>query len=154
MANVKVLLSENIEKLGDVGDIVTVKAGYARNYLLPRGIGCLPTIGELKRLEKKRAVIEKQRQEERNLAEGVAERLKSLDEIEIFAKAGEAGKLFGAITTKDIIEVLKEKHNIEIPKKQVLLRRSLSEVGEHTVKIKLHSDLTIEIKVHIKQEEN
>ena len=153
MPNVKVLLSQKVENLGDIGEIVSVKAGYARNHLLPKGVASLPTIGELKRLEKKRAILEAEYQKEKTGAELVAKKIEEIGDIEIFTKAGEAGKLFGSITTKEIVAKIEDKSGIKVPRKQLLLKRSIAELGEYDIKIKLHPAVTIQIKVIVKAEE-
>ena len=153
MPNVKVLLNEKVEKLGDIGEIVSVKPGYARNFLLPQGLGTLPTVGEVKRIQKRKELLEKQYQEEKAKSEEVVKKLSDFGDIEIFAKSGEAGKLFGAITAKDIAEKIKEKIGVEISRKQVLLKRSIGEIGEYQIKLKLHNEVTTQVKVVIKKEE-
>ena len=153
MPNVKVLLSQKVENLGDVGEIVSVRAGYARNYLLPGRFASIPTIGELKRLEKKRALIEAEYQKEKNEAETLAKKIEEIGDIEIFAKAGEAGKLFGSITAKEIVEKIEDKSGIKVPRKQLLLRRSITELGTHEIKIKFHPEVTAQVNVVVKAEE-
>lgn len=153
MPNVKVLLNEKIEKLGEIGEIVSVKPGYARNYLLPEGKATIPTRGEIIRIQKKRALLEKLYQDEKSKAEETSKKLEKASEIIIFAKAGEAGKLFGTVTAKDIVEKINSQLGIEIQRKQLLLRRSIGELGEYKIKIKLHTEVTQEIKVIIKSEE-
>ena len=156
MSKVKVLLNEKVEKLGDIGEIVEVKAGYARNCLLPQGQATLPSAGELKRIQKKKELLEKEHQKEKDQAEDIIRKLNELpvpNTIEISAKAGEAGKLFGAITTKDIAEKINKELGIEIVRKQILLRRSIGEIGEYDIKLKLHTDVTSQIKVIIKSEQ-
>lgn len=153
MPNIKVLLSQKVENLGDIGEIVSVRAGYARNFLLPKGVASLPTIGELKRLEKKRAILEAEYKKEKTSAELVAKKIEEISDIEIFAKAGEAGKLFGSVTTKEIVEKIEDKSGIKIPRKQLLLRRSITELGEYNIPIKLHSEVTTQIKIIVKAEE-
>ena len=153
MPNVKVLLSQKVENLGDVGEIVSVRAGYARNYLLPGRFASIPTIGELKRLEKKRALIEAEYQKEKNEAETLAKKIEEIGDIEIFAKAGEAGKLFGSITAKEIVEKIEDKSGIKVPRKQLLLRRSITELGIHEIKIKFHPEVTAQVNVVVKAEE-
>ena len=152
MANVKVLLSQKVENLGDIGEIVSVRAGYARNYLLPKGVASLPTVGELKRLEKKRASLEAEYQKEKTEAETLAKKIEEIGDIEIFTKAGEAGKLFGSITAKEIVEKIEDESGIKVPRKQLLLRRSITELGEHEIKIKVHPEVTTQVKVIVKAE--
>lgn len=153
MPNVKVLLNEKIEKLGEIGEIVSVKPGYARNFLLPQGLATLPTLGEVKRIQKKKELFEKQYQDEKIQAEEITKKLNGLTEVAIFAKAGEAGKLFGKITTKDIADKINSQLGTDIQRKQILLKRSINELGEFEIKIKLHSEVTTQIKVVIKNEE-
>ena len=153
MPNVKVILNEKVDKLGEVGEVVSVKPGYARNFLLPEGLATIPTSGEVKRILKKKALLEKQYQEEKLQAENLIQKLASIGEITFSAQAGEAGKLFGRITAKDIAEKLSELLGEKVERKQVLLRHSISELGEFDIKLKLHNEITGEIKVVIKNQE-
>ncbi len=153
MPNVKLLLKEKVEKLGDVGEIVSVKPGYARNFLLPNDLAVMPTPGEIKRIQKKKELLEKQYQEEKVQAEGIAKRLTEVIKIEMNSEAGEAGKLFGRINAKDIAEKLNSQLDLEINKKQILLKTPISELGEFDIKIKLHSEVTAQIKLVIKKTE-
>lgn len=153
MPNVKVLLKEKVEKLGEVGEIVSVKPGYARNFLLPNDLAAIPTPGVIKQIQKKKELLEKQYQEEKSQAEELVKKLTDLGQIIITAKAGEAGKLFGAITAKDIVERINKELDIDIQRKQVLLKRSIGELGEYVIKLKLYTEVTAEIKIVIKKEE-
>ncbi len=153
MPNVRVLLNEKIEKLGEIGEIVSVKPGYARNYLLPRGFATIPTVGEIKRIKKRKELLEKQYQEEKAQAESIAKKLSDLGKIEIIAKAGEAGKLFGSITPKDIVERINSEASTKITRKQVILKKSINEIGEFDIKLKLHNEVTAHIKLVVKGEE-
>lgn len=150
MPNVKLLLNEKVEKLGEIGEIVSVKPGYARNYLLPEGLATLPSLGEVKRIQKKKQLLEKEYNEEKTKAQEIAEKLKEHGDFVILAKAGEAGKLYGAITTKDISSQINNDLSVEIPRKQILLRRSIGEIGEYNIKLKLHTEVTTEIKIVVK----
>ena len=154
MPNVQVLLKESVDKLGDIGEIVTVKPGYARNYLLPQGLATLPTIGEIRSVKKKKEKIEKINKETKAKAEEINSKLLEIASIEIKAKAGESGKLFGAITAKEIAEVLNEKlgEEFKLDKKQVNLKRGIHEVGKYPVKIKLHPEVSTEIEVVVSPE--
>lgn len=153
MPNVKVLLNENIKELGEVGEVVAVKPGYARNFLLPQGLATIPTLGEIKRIQKKKELLEKQYQDEKAKAEDVAKKLEAIKQITISAKSGEAGKLFGRITVKDIVEKINSEAGTEIEKKQLLLKRSISDLGEYDLKLKLHNEISVEIKLIVKSEE-
>ena len=153
MPNVKLLLNEKIDKLGEIGEIVSVKPGYARNYLLPNNLATIPTVGEIKRIQKKKALLEKLYQEEKAKAEELAKLINDLTQLVIIGNAGEAGKLFGSITAKDIAEKLGEKLEVEISKKQILLKRSITDLGEYEIKVKLHNEVTAQIKLVVKREE-
>ena len=153
MPNVKLLLKEKVEKLGEIGEVVSVKPGYARNFLLPNNLAAIPTLGEIKRIQKKKELLEKQYQEEKARAEEIAKQLSKVAQIEMNAEAGEAGKLFGRITAKDIAEKLNDKLGIEINKKSILLKKPIGELGEFDVKIKLHNEVTVEIKLVVKKTE-
>lgn len=153
MPNIKLLLKEKVEKLGEIGEVVSVKPGYARNFLLPNNLAAIPTPGEIKRIQKKKELLEKQYQEEKIQAEGIAKQLNEITKIEMNAEAGEAGKLFGRITAKDIAERLNSQLGIEINKKSILLKKAISELGEFDIKIKLHNEVTAEIKLIVKKTE-
>ena len=153
MPNIKLLLKEKVEKLGEIGEVVSVKPGYARNFLLPNDLAAIPTPGEIKRIQKKKELLEKQYQEEKIQAEEIAKRLSGAAQIEMNAEAGEAGKLFGRITAKDIVEKLNSQLGVEINKKHVLLKKAISELGEFDIKIKLHNEVTVEIKLVVKKTE-
>lgn len=153
MPNVKVLLNEKVDKLGEVGDVVNVRPGYARNYLLPQGLATIPTSGEVKRIQRKKELIEKQYQDEKIQAQGIADKINAIGKIVMLAKAGEAGKLFGRVTIKEITEKINAEAETEITRKEVLLKRSISELGEYDIKIKLHNEVEAHVKVVIKSEE-
>ncbi len=155
MPNVKVLLKDNVEKLGDIGEIVSVKPGYARNFLLPQGLATIPSIGEMRQVEKKKEQIIKLYKEAQVKAEEIVKSITEIGDLVISTKAGEAGKLFGSITVKDITAKINEKlsEELKIDKKQVQLKRAITDVGEFMIKIKLHPEVSTEVKVVIKGEE-
>ncbi len=153
MPNIKVLLNEKIEKLGEVGAIVSVRPGYARNFLLPQGLATLPSFGEIRRIQKKKELLEKQYSSEKLMSEEIAKKLSNIGQIKIFAKAGESGKLFGRVTAKEITEKINSEAGVEIQRKQVLLKKAISDLGEYDIKLKLHSEVEIEVKIIIKAEE-
>ena len=149
MPNIKLLLKEKVEKLGEIGEVVSVKPGYARNFLLPNDLAAIPTPGEIKRIQKKKELLEKQYQEEKAQAEEIAKKLGKITKTEMNAEAGEAGKLFWRITAKDIAEKLTSELGIEINKKQILLKKAITDLGEFDIKIKLHNEVTAEIKLTV-----
>lgn len=150
MANTTILLREDIDNLGGRGEIVKVKAGYARNYLLPQGLATLATKGNLKQIEQERAALLKKAAEDRSTAEAQKEQMGTI-ELAFERKAGEGGTLFGSVTSMDITEALQAK-GYEIDRKKVVLRDPIKETGEYTVKVKLHREVTLEVPVTVTAE--
>ncbi len=150
MANTTVLLREDIDNLGGRGEIVKVKAGYARNFLLPQGLATLATKGNLKQIEGERAALLKKVAAERATAEAQAEQMKGLS-FAFERKAGESGTLFGSVTSMDIAEALKSK-GYEIDRRRIVLKDAIKEVGEFSVGVKLHREVVITIPVKVSPE--
>lgn len=145
MANTTVLLREDIDNLGARGEIVKVKAGYARNYLLPRKLAVAATAGNVKQIEAERGALLKREAKERGTAEEQAARMKSLA-LNFERKVGEHGILYGSVTSMDIAEALREQ-GYEIDRRRITLREPIKETGEFSVGIKLHRDVVIEVPV-------
>jgi len=150
MANTTVLLREDIDNLGGRGEIVKVRAGYARNYLLPKGIASLATKGNVKQIEQERAALLKKAAIEKATAEAQREQMESLT-LEFRRKAGEQGTLFGSVTSMDIAEALQAK-GYEIDRRKIVLRDAIKETGEYTVNVKLHREVTLPIPVTVVSE--
>jgi len=145
MALVKVILSEDVLNLGEAGDLVSVKPGYARNFLLSQGKADLATEANVKQLEhQKRVVAEKIAKDLKDLRV-IADRVRNTV-IEVTANAGEDGKLFGSVTTTQIAQLLKEK-GIVVDRRKIGLSEPIRQVGEHPVDVRLHRELVVEIKV-------
>jgi large subunit ribosomal protein L9 len=147
----QVILKERLENLGQVGDIVTVKPGYARNYLIPKGFAYAATPGNLKRIEREKAKLQKQAAADLAAARERATVIESTS-VTFSARAGEEGKLFGSITAADIAEKLAEQ-GIDIDRRQILLDEPLKALGVFEVAIRLHSEVRPEIKVWVIKEE-
>ncbi len=128
MAHTSVLLREDIDDLGARGDIVKVKAGYARNYLLPRKLAVQATASNVKQIEQERAALLKKAAAERSTAEGQAGQMQKL-RLDFERKVGEHGILYGSVTSMDIAEALKER-GYEIDRRRISLREANKEVGE------------------------
>jgi large subunit ribosomal protein L9 len=143
----KVILREDVEKLGKAGDVVKVADGFGRNYLIPRQLAVPANVRNLKALEHDRRVIEARAKKTRKTAESLAEKLASVS-LTISAKAGEEGKLFGAITSRDIAEAM-DKAGVPVDRKTVLLQDPIKQLGDYKVKIKAGSDLHPEISVSV-----
>ena len=143
----QVILKKDVQNLGEAGDVVNVKDGYARNMLIPRNYAEIATEGALKNREQNIARIKAKQEKLHQEALAKAAEIEKLGQIELSAKAGESGKLFGTITTKKLCEELKEKANIEIDRKTVSLNAPINKIGEFTMLIKLTSKVKTELKV-------
>jgi large subunit ribosomal protein L9 len=150
MAHTKVLLREDVDDLGARGEIVRVRAGYARNYLLPRNLAVEATAGNVKGIESERAALLKKEAKERATADGQAQQIGSL-QLEFKRKAGEQGALYGSVTSMDVAEALHER-GYEIDRHRIHLREPLKRVGEYTVPVRLHREVTIDLKVRVAPE--
>jgi large subunit ribosomal protein L9 len=150
MASTNVLLREDIEHLGTRGDIVKVKAGYARNYLLPRKLAVQATVSNVKQIENERAALLRKAAGERATAEGQAEQLKKLT-LTFERKVGEHGLLYGSVTSMDVVEALKEK-GFEIDRRKINMRDAIKETGDYSVPVRLHKDVSVEIPVVVTAE--
>ena len=145
----EVILKQDIPKLGYKNDLITVKSGYGRNYLIPKGLAILATETNKKVL----AEVKKQKahKEEKilNEAETLAKALKSIS-IKIAAKAGTSGKIFGSVNDIQIVNAIKEQHNFDIDRKNIQVDgESIKELGEYIAKIRLHKDVTVELKFEV-----
>ena len=150
MAHTKVLLREDVDDLGARGEIVRVRAGYARNYLLPRKLAVEATTGNVKGIEQERAALLKKEAKERATAEAQSQQMSSI-ELEFKRKAGEQGALYGSVTSMDLAEELKNR-GYEIERHRIHLREPLKRVGEYTVPVRLHREVTIDLKVKVSPE--
>jgi large subunit ribosomal protein L9 len=150
MAHTKVLLREDVNDLGARGEIVRVRAGYARNYLLPRNLAVQATAGNVKGIEAERAALLKKEAKERSTAEAQSQQMGSLV-LEFKRKAGEHGALYGSVTSMDIAESLQER-GYEIDRHRIHLREPLKRVGDFTVPVRLHREVTIDLQVKVMPE--
>lgn len=146
----QVILKQDIDKLGRAGEVVKVAPGYARNYLLPKKFAVPATEGNLKMIEQLRHAAAKRDLKEKGNAEVVAREISRLT-LELVRKAGEGGSLFGSVTSIDIAELLAS-HKIEVDKRKILLEDPIKSVGEFTVPIRLHRDVTAQVKVIVNPE--
>lgn len=150
MANTNVLLREDVDNLGARGEIVRVKAGYARNYLLPRKLAVAATASNVKQIEQERAALLKKEARERSTADAQAEQMRNLT-LNFERRVGEHGILYGSVTSMDIAEALKER-GYEIDRRRINLREAIKETGDFTVNVRLHRDVTVEIPVRVTAE--
>ncbi|CAN5846635.1 50S ribosomal protein L9 [soil metagenome] len=143
----EVILREHVDNLGQRGDVVKVAAGYARNYLLPRKLALAVTEGNRRQIERERKVAEVRESEEKSQAEALAQRLEATD-IEIARRVGENQTLYGSVTSADIAEALGAK-GFEIDKRKIALADPLKALGEATVPLKIHREVTAQLKVKV-----
>lgn len=150
MASTTVLLREDIDTLGGRGEVVKVRAGYARNYLLPQGLATLATKGNVRQIEMEREALLKKAAVERATAEAQKDQM-GVIELAFERKAGEGGTLFGSVTSMDIAEALQAK-GYEIDRRKIALRDAIKETGAYTVKVRLHRDVVLEVPVTVTAE--
>lgn len=143
----KVILRQDVDELGLEGTIVTVKEGYGRNYLIPKGFALLANTGNIKLIESQKKKIEANRLKAKEDAEKVARELEAMV-ITIAQKVGEEDKLYGSVTSMDIADEI-EKKGMSIDRKKIVLDKPIKTLGEFEVKIKLHSQVVGTIKVAV-----
>ncbi len=141
----KVILKEDLPKLGRTGDIVTVSDGYGRNYLLPRGLADLASSRSLKEVEHQKKVIQARLERQRQESQDLARRLETVT-CTLARRVGEEDKLFGSVTARDIEGAL-QSHGIVVDRRKILLEEPIKRLGEYTVPVKLHPEVTGMVKV-------
>ncbi|HTA52350.1 MAG TPA: 50S ribosomal protein L9 [Candidatus Acidoferrum sp.] len=146
----QIILQEDVEKLGTRGQVVEVKEGYARNFLLPRKLALEASAGNMKRLEKMRAVFAKKEAVEKGDAQKLAELLAGVS-LELIRKAGETDQLFGSVTSADISEALAAK-GFTVDKRKIALAEPIKVIGEYEVPLKLHREVSATVKLTVKKE--
>jgi len=147
----EIILREHVENLGRRGDVVKVADGYARNYLLPRKLALTVTEGNRKQIDRERKVADARESEERQTAEAFASRLAQM-EIVIARRVGETEALYGSVTTADIAEALAAK-GFEVDRRKIQLDEPFKQLGDFSVPVKLHRDVTAALKVSVVKEE-
>ena len=149
MKNLKVILRQDVPELGQSGDIVTVRPGYARNFLLPRGMAYEATGANIKQLEEEKRRLESRSKQQYLEARRRASQLEPVS-LTFHANAGEEGKLFGSITSADIAERLNEQNlDFEVDKRDIELGEPLKSLGVYNVAVRLHAEVKPEIKVWV-----
>jgi len=143
----EVILREHVDNLGRRGEVVKVAPGFARNYLLPRKLALAVTEGNRKLIERERKMADAREAEDKQTADAVASRL-SQTEITIGRRVGETEHLYGSVTSADLAEALAAK-GLEIDKRKIQLDEPIKAIGEFTVPVKLHRDVTAQLRVHV-----
>lgn len=146
-----IILLQEVENLGDKHELVSVKPGYARNYLIPRGMALIANVSNRKRLQE---LVRAEASKEAKLQghyEAIAEKLKGAV-LKIGAKAGGTGKIFGSVTNLQLAQVLKEVHEVDIERRKIEMPEEVKELGSYTAKLNLHSEVQTEIAFEVIQE--
>ncbi len=146
----KIILREVVDRLGERGDIVTVKDGYARNFLIPQGLALRATPGNMRTFEEQKKQLDVRENKTRRLADEVAKKLKSVS-ITATVSVGDEDRVFGSVTAQTISQLLKEK-GFELDKKKILLEEPIKALGVYTIPIKLHHDVQGKVKVWVVKE--
>ena len=144
----QVVLLQDVKTLGKAGDVVKVSDGYARNMLLPKGLAKEATQGNVRSLEKQKAIAEEKHEEKKAAARKQAEKLENIT-VEIHSKGGDNGKLFGSITSKDIADAIEKQLGMKVDKKRIDLEGPLKQLGTYDVTIKLFQEIKGVLKVEL-----
>ena len=142
----KVILQQDVRGQGKKGQLVEVSDGYARNFLLPKKLAVPATAENVNTMKQQEKARQAQMAAEKAEAQALAEKLKSI-QVKLTAKAGEGGRLFGAISSKEIAQAAKEQCDLELDKKKIVLPEPIKTLGTHEVPVKLHKDVTAALKV-------
>jgi large subunit ribosomal protein L9 len=148
---VKVVLRDDVENVGRKGDLIEVADGFARNYLVPRGLAIKATKGVVQQAEAMRRNREAREAREREAAEAVAGRLTGR-RIEVRARAGEGGRLFGSVTASDIADAVRAQTGVELDRRDTQLAEPIKELGAVDVRVKLHTDVEVSLAVDVVSE--
>ncbi len=147
----EIILLKDVKGQGKKGDVIRVKAGYARNFLMPKGYAMPATTKDKRMLKEQDAIRQRKEQAEAAEAKKEAERISSL-KVELKVKAGETGKLFGSVTGKDIAAALEAQHGIKIDRKKIVLPEPLKNIGKFKIEIKIYPEISALLEVIIVQE--
>jgi len=147
MGQIQVILSEDVHALGDAGEVVTVKPGFARNFLIPQGKALLATAERVNEVEHKKRVINERLAKELTDLNAVKAKLDATV-LEIAAQSGDEGKLFGSVTAQNLADLLAEK-GLDVDRRRIQLSEPIKTLGEHTVAIRLRSDVIAEFKITV-----
>ncbi len=147
----KIILNEDLKNLGNKGDVVEVADGYGRNYLLPRGMAQEATDGNIRQAKKRREQLQRREEDQRSQAESLQAKLEG-GVLEYTAKAGEKGRLFGAVTSKDLSEKILEVFGLVIDKKKIEMNENIKTLGDHTVRVRLYPQVLASLTVRVSEE--
>ena len=143
----KILLKKNITKLGFLGDLVEVRMGYARNYLIPQGYAVQVSVSNKKQIEHQLSILAKKRAESIEMNKSLAEKINAI-QLEFRVKAGKTGRLFGSVTSKQVEEALKDK-GIELDRKLLVMSGGIKQIGTISVPVRLHSEVESSLTIKL-----
>lgn len=146
----KLILQQEVKKLGKKGDIIEVSEGYARNFLLPQKLAIEATAGNINAIKQQKAAQTHKEQRANDEAKVMASQLSKVA-VKIAVKTGESGKVFGSVTVKDIAEAMEQQYGIEIDKRKIELKESIKSLGTYEVTVRIHPEITGKIEVHVVQ---
>ncbi|MEN6324840.1 MAG: 50S ribosomal protein L9 [Syntrophomonas sp.] len=147
----KVILKQDVKNLGKIGEIKEVSDGYARNFLIPKGLADEATTNKLKETQEKNTREAKRKDKEKADAEEVKKRLDGKT-VKIKAKAGTGDKLFGAVTSREIAEILQKEFSLSLDKKKIEMGEAIKHLGQYKIKIKIYPSIQAEVKVIVEAE--
>jgi large subunit ribosomal protein L9 len=145
----KVILQDNVQKLGKAGEIVEIKRGYYRNYLQPRGLAMLATKGTLKKREEDLEAYRRKAEKAHNEAVAFADRISSLPALVMHVKAGETGKLYGKVTNKEVCQLIEKHLEAELDKRLIKIFGDINALGTYRVQVKLTPEVQAEVKLEV-----
>ncbi len=143
----EVILQKDVKKLGNQGDVVNVSDGYARNYLIPKGLAVEATSGKKKQIKQKERAQERKENQKTSEAKKMAQKMEA-EKFVLSVKAGEKGRLFGSVTTMDIAEAVNKK-GYDIDKRKIDLDENIKSLGTHKVSVKIYKDVTASLKIQV-----
>ncbi len=147
----KVILKQDVKKLGNMGDLVEVNDGYARNFLIPRGLGEEATTGRVKQLREKKASKKARDEKERQQAEEVRKHLQG-KQVRLAVSAGEKGKLFGSVTSAQIAKAVSDQFKTKVSKKDLKVDDAVKQVGEYKFRVRLYAGVEAEMSLKVEAE--
>ncbi|MFA7532994.1 MAG: 50S ribosomal protein L9 [Tissierellaceae bacterium] len=147
----KVILLKDVKGLGKAGDLVNAKDGYARNFLLPKGNAVEATPANLKKWEEDKAKEASKKEKEHEDALNLKKKIEKITVV-IEGKAGEGGRLFGSITSKDIADALKSQHNIDIDRRKIELKDNIKVLGANQVDVRVYAELVAKLNIMVKEQ--
>jgi len=148
----QIVLLERVVKLGDIGDIVSVKNGFARNYLIPKGKAVRGTKDNIELVKQRRAELEKANAEKKALAEKAIAKIEGLS-VTLIRQAGEDGRLYGSVSTRDVAKLIAEKTGVEVLSENVILTSKIKEIGAYPVDVILHAEVKTSVNLNITRNE-